>query len=190
MVQPDDNVSSAAPMGKQWFNYTDEYDHSYLADFAFGTTNDIAVAGTTAAGLPGIAAGGANGVYVPTSFEGGENPVMSVLLKLNGHDRLSQRNGSYFNMQHHENVPSKGINVYSFTIKPEEHQPSGTCNFSRIDNATLNLWLTPATVTSSVPGVIPGTFTTVQGTCKIRIYAINYNVLKIMSGMGGLAYSN
>ena len=197
VVQPDDNVSSSAPMGKQWFNYTDDYDHSYSADFAFGTTNDIAVAGTTAAGLPGIAAGGANGVYVPTSFEGGDSPVSSVLLQLNGHDRLSQRDGRYFNivqpLQHHENVPSKGINVYSFAIKPEEHQPSGTCNFSRIDNATLNLWLTKATVTASVPGAIVGgvqTYTTTQRTCKIRIYAINYNVLRIMSGMGGLAYSD
>ena len=63
------------------------------------------------------------------------------------------------------------INVYSFGLKPEEHQPSGTCNFSRIDNAKLNFKQIPHSGTMS-------------------IYAINYNVLRIMSGMGGLAYSN
>ena len=61
------------------------------------------------------------------------------------------------------------INVYSFGLKPEEHQPSGTCNFSRIDNSKLN-------------------FGAAQGAGNI--YAVNYNVLRIMSGMGGLAYSN
>ena len=64
------------------------------------------------------------------------------------------------------------INVYSFALKPEEHQPSGTCNFSRIDNAKLDI------------GTAGG-----MGTSDI-IYAVNYNVLRIMSGMGGLAYSN
>jgi hypothetical protein len=79
--------------------------------------------------------------------------------------------------QHHTNIPAVGINVYSFALKPEEHQPSGSCNFSRIDNATLLLTLTNNTV---------NTFNTAQ----VRIYAVNYNVLRIMSGMGGLAYSN
>ena len=65
---------------------------------------------------------------------------------------------------------AREINCYSFALKPEEHQPSGTCNFSRIDTAHLEF---------SASGV------TVQ-----NIYAVNYNVLRIMSGMGGLAYSN
>jgi hypothetical protein len=64
------------------------------------------------------------------------------------------------------------ISVYSFALKPEEHQPSGTCNFSRIDTAILDL---QGNDTTSVTG---------------EIYAVNYNVLRIMSGMGGLAYSN
>jgi len=63
------------------------------------------------------------------------------------------------------------INVYSFALKPEEHQPSGTCNFSRIDNAKLM-------------------FDTAAASTTLNIYAVNYNVLRIMSGMGGLAYSN
>jgi len=63
--------------------------------------------------------------------------------------------------------------VYSFALRPEEHQPSGSCNFSRIDNATLQLVLSNATV----EGV---------KTAKVRVYATNYNVLRVMSGMGGL----
>merc|ERR1712132_4114 len=78
--------------------------------------------------------------------DGTGNPVLIAKLQLNGHDRFSERMGRYFNLvqpyQHHTNVPKAGINVYSFGLKPEEHQPSGTCNMSRIDNATLQLTLT------------------------------------------------
>ena len=106
----------------------------------------------------------------------GTNPVDEAVLQLNGHDRFAKREGSYFNFiqpqRHFSNTPADGINVYSFAINPEEHQPSGTCNFSRIDNATLNIkW--NGSVTDSC-----------------NIYAVNYNVLRIMSGMGGPAYSN
>ena len=111
----------------------------------------------------------------------GENPVVAAKLLLNGQDRFSEREGSYFDLvqpfQHHTRSPDTGINVYSFALRPEEHQPSGTCNFSRIDNATLQLVLSNATVTGT-------------NTAKVRVYATNYNVLRIMSGMGGLAYSN
>ena len=111
----------------------------------------------------------------------GENPVVTAKLQLNGQDRFSEREGTYFDLvqpyQHHTRNPDTGINVYSFALRPEEHQPSGTCNFSRIDNATLQLVLSH----NAVSGV---------NTCKVRVYAVNYNVLRIMSGMGGLAYSN
>ena len=112
----------------------------------------------------------------PSTYTG-NNMVKTAKLQLNGHDRFSLRGGDYFNLvqpyQHHTNVPSKGINVYSFGLKPEEHQPSGTCNMSRIDNANLSLELE-----------------SVSGGAVARVYATNYNVLRIMSGMGGLAYSN
>ena len=76
----------------------------------------------------------------------GRNPVVRAKLQLNGHDRFQERLGSYFNLvqpyQHHTNVPATGINVYSFALEPEKHQPSGTCNFSRIDSAVLQLQLT------------------------------------------------
>jgi len=111
----------------------------------------------------------------------GENPVVTAKLQLNGQDRFSEREGTYFDLvqpyQFHTRAPDTGINVYSFALRPEEHQPSGTCNFSRIDNATLQLVLSNATVEGT-------------STAKVRVYATNYNVLRIMSGMGGLAYSN
>ena len=111
----------------------------------------------------------------------GSNPVVTAKLQLNGQDRFSEREGTYFSWvqpyQAHTRNPDEGINVYSFALRPEEHQPSGTCNFSRIDNATLQLVLSNATVEGTK-------------TAKVRVYATNYNVLRIMSGMGGLAYSN
>ena len=111
----------------------------------------------------------------------GENPVVTAKLQLNGQDRFSEREGTYFDLvqpfQHHTRTPDTGINVYSFSLRPEEHQPSGTCNFSRIDNATLQLVVSAAAIGSSA-------------TAKVRVYATNYNVLRVMSGMGGLAYSN
>jgi len=100
-------------------------------------------------------------------------------LKLNGHDRFAERDFKYFTRtqiwQHHTGFGGVTLNkdsiaVYSFALKPEEHQPSGTCNFSRIDNAQLQ--------------------GTDAGTNIHEVYAVNYNVLRIMSGMGGLAYSN
>jgi hypothetical protein len=111
----------------------------------------------------------------------GENPVVTAKLQLNGQDRFSEREGSYFDVvqpfQHHTRAPDTGINVYSFALRPEEHQPSGTCNFSRIDNAVLQLVLSSGTVAGTA-------------TAKVRVYAVNYNVLRVMSGMAGVAYSN
>jgi hypothetical protein len=101
-------------------------------------------------------------------------------ITLNSHERFSKRMPMYFQLvqpyQHHERVPvtdgdASSINVYSFALKPEEHQPSGSCNMSRIDNSTLKL-----------EGVNPSHM--------VKVFAVNYNVLRIMSGMGGLAYSN
>ena len=156
VVQPNSFTSdSATAMGKQWFNFTDADNTSPNTEMTFSALS--------------------GGGVVPK--EGGENPVETAKLQLNGHDRMAERKGSYFNLvqpyQHHTNVPSKGINVYSFALMPEEHQASGTCNMSRIDNATLQLKLSSAT-----------------GDARVKVFAVNYNVLRIMSGMGGLSYSN
>ena len=128
-----------------------------------------------------------------------KNNIASWKLVLNGHDRFAAREETYFTQlqkyYHHTRVPkpyrwtsdfsmvdvtegaAPGITVapseyavYSFALRPEEHQPSGTCNFSRIDNATM--------IKSG--GVA----------CSPKFYAVNYNVLRVVSGMGGLAYSN
>lgn len=111
------------------------------------------------------------------SMDGEDNePVTKAKILLNGHDRITERKGSYFRLvqpyQHHTRIPSKHVYCYSFALKPEDHQPSGTCNFSRIDNATLSLDRFSASA------------------AKIKVFAVNYNVLRIMSGMGGLAFSN
>ena len=102
-------------------------------------------------------------------------PIESAMLKLNGHDRFEKRNGAYFHLvqpyQHHTRCPRKFVYCYSFALSPEEHQPSGSCNFSRIDNARLILESESS-----------------EGTNKV--FAVNYNVLRIQSGMAGLAFSN
>jgi hypothetical protein len=109
------------------------------------------------------------------------NPVATAKLQLNSHDRMATREGNYFNLEQtrcHTRIPqSPGINVLSFALKPEDHQPSGSCNFSRIDSARLLLTLGGLGGRALTGGVI-------------KVFATNYNVLRIMSGMGGLAYSN
>jgi len=207
-------------LGAQPFNYTDAVDALPNAIMAFGGDNAVsATTGSyiTGSGLfddagaidfPSTGTGWSMGstAYSNPNFGGslensgvsdagtfvlsetalhlhcwGENPVVTAKLQLNGQDRFSEREGTYFDLvqpyQHHTRNPDTGINVYSFALRPEEHQPSGSCNFSRIDNATLQLVLSNATVEGT-------------NTAKVRVYAINYNVLRVMSGMGGLAYSN
>ena len=120
-------------------------------------------------------------IWTGGDLSGGAIPVLAAegttyRLVLNGHDRMAARDSRYFTRtqvwQHHTGhggLVNNSIAVYSFALKPEEHQPSGTCNFSRIDNAQLK---------SSANMTTP------------NVYAVNYNVLRVMSGMGGLAYSN
>jgi hypothetical protein len=151
---PTSNVTVGYASGNRWFNYSG----------TTGATTDI-------------------------------DSFTSALLQLNGHDRFSVRYADYFrkvqNYEHHTRCPRVGkdldtdtarnqyIYSYSFALSPEEHQPSGTCNFSRIDNAVLQLKY----------GADTG-FTAQSVAMNLNIYAVNYNVLRIMSGMGGLAYSN
>ena len=135
---------------------------------------------------------GGSGNAQPCQFQ--DMTLTDAKLQLNGHDRFTARRNDYFTevqpYKHHTHMPranrplaiedsagntlteanAQYIYVYSFALNPEEHQPSGTCNFSRIDNATLSL-----------TGAAAGT---------LKVFAVNYNVLRVMSGMGGLAYSN
>jgi len=105
-------------------------------------------------------------------------PLSSFKLILNGQDRFKEQSGKYFNQvqpfYHHSGNPYPGIYSYSFALKPEEHQPTGTCNFSRIDNAQVSVTQKADT----------------DRTTSMHMFAVNYNVLRIQSGMGGLAFSN
>ena len=219
VVQPDANVDYCSSLdasqllyrvlGAQPFNYTDSIDALPNAIHAFGGPAETSGANAfiTSGGIfqdPGAMNGDSTGqwpgfggndegsyvsdagtfVLAETALDmhcWGENPVVTAKLQLNGQDRFSEREGSYFDVvqpfQHHTRAPDTGINVYSFALRPEEHQPSGSCNFSRIDNAVLQLVLSSPTVSGTA-------------TAKVRVYAVNYNVLRVMSGMAGVAYSN
>ena len=104
-------------------------------------------------------------------------PLNLFKVILNGQDRFKEQNGKYFNQvqpfYHHTGTPYVGIYSYSFALQPEEHQPTGTCNFSRIDNAQVSVQLKTNSAASLQ-----------------KLFAVNYNVLRIQSGMGGLAFSN
>jgi hypothetical protein len=155
-----------------WFNYTTVVGNVVVGD---NTTTSL----KNKLSFNGVI-GNYNELLAPA------NPVSSAKLLLNGNDRFATRDGTYFNIvqpyQHHENIPTNaGINVYSFALKPEEHQPSGTLNMSRIDTAILQLGVYNATGLGK-------TYDSTKST--LYVYATNYNVLRILSGMGGLAYSN
>jgi len=202
--------------GPQPFNYSDDFSTEglimSLLSQTTGTSNSAYVSGASAGGSQATGLLG-QGPSQPSSLIGadtidtfgvnefesgvnyllakvildsgvrceGKNPIEVAKLQLNGQDRFTEREGAYFDRvqpyQHHSRTPCTGINVYSFALRPEEHQPSGTCNFSRIDKATLQLTVSINTVVGS-------------RTAQVRVYALNYNVLRVMSGMGGLAYSN
>ena len=112
-----------------------------------------------------------------TQIQSKTAPLDYITYKMNGLERFQRRFADYFRLvvpfQRHTSVNSDSfIYTYSFSIYPEKHQPSGSCNFSKIDNNQLLLELEP-----NVPAG------------QIRIYAINYNLIKIKNGMTGLAYS-
>ena len=129
-------------------------------------------------------------------------PLYSAKLTLNGNDRFTERMGSYFNVvqpwQANATRAPSGSYLYSFALRPDEHQPSGTCNFSRIDSAQLSLVFKQAANTYGSGGnfyqaanvgaenYTVGAATALTG---LRVYAINYNIFKVLSGMGGLAYA-
>ena len=108
----------------------------------------------------------------------GTDLVQNAKLLLNGRDRFGDRTVDYFNLvepyEHHYRGPVPGINIYSFSLNPEDHQPSSAANMSEIDHIVMQLRL------NSIVGP--------QNTAKIRSYTINYNILRIFFNMGGLAF--
>jgi hypothetical protein len=105
------------------------------------------------------------------------NIITSAIIYINGIERFSQRSGNYFRLiqpyQKHTRCPNDFFYIYSFSLKPEEHQPSGCSNFSKIDTKELY-----CNINANL------------GSQQQRIYALNYNILRIYSGMGGIAFSN
>lgn len=105
------------------------------------------------------------------------NIIASAQIYINGIERFSVRNGNYFRLiqpyQKHTRSPNGFIYVYSFSVKPEEHQPSGCSNFSKLDTKELFL------------NIVPN-----MGSQQLRVYGLNYNILRIYSGMGGVAFSS
>ncbi len=85
---------------------------------------------------------------------------------------------------HHSNTPSDGINVYSFSLFPEEHQPSGTANLSKIEEIFLTLWFADR---SQEPGLPEITITDINS--RLFIFAFNYNIMRVTNGLTGLAYN-
>jgi hypothetical protein len=137
-------------------------------------TNDLSncFVPVSAVGTPLYATGPSTEQYT----EEAAGPLSTFKLVLNGQDRFKEQKGKYFNQvqpfNHHSGSPAPGVYAYSFALKPEEHQPTGTCNFSRIDNAQVAVTMGSTDATT------------------MHMFATNYNVLRIQSGMGGLAFSN
>ena len=146
--------------------------HATVTSNILGVTAESnCLVSSSLAGVPLVAFKGAN-------FSEDDNGTLDTFkLVLNGQDRFKEQSGKYFNtvqpFVHHSGSPAPGVYAYSFALKPEEHQPTGSCNFSRIDNAQVAI--------KAKTGIAETT---------LRMFATNYNVLRIQSGMGGLAFSN
>lgn len=152
---------------------------SFTGVISGNTLTASAVTGTIAVNMLITGAGVPLGTYV-TGYGTGAGGAGTYEISIFATVASTSMLGSLNNVQ--SQTSFNPINVYSFAISPEEHQPSGTCNFSRIDTATL--------VYESVISGGAGNFPSKAYPYNFRVYAVNYNIFRIMSGMGGLAYSN
>nr|NIO44598.1 hypothetical protein [Candidatus Aenigmarchaeota archaeon] len=121
-------------------------------------------------------------------IDGNINPLEFALLEFNDQERFEKRDGDFFNYlqpeMHHSNTPSDGINLYSFSLFPEEHQPSGTANLSKIEEIFLTLWFADR---SQEPGLPEITITDINS--RLFVFAFNYNIMRVANGLTGLAYN-
>jgi len=165
--------SNTAAASSLW-NFTTDTNNITLESNVSGIESNCLVP-TSLYGAPMLHVGDAGSSAEFT--EEAVGPLNTFKLILNGQDRFKEQKGKYFNQvqafNHHTGSPYAGVYSYSFALKPEEHQPTGTCNFSRIDNAQVAV-----------------TANTLNGATSMHMFATNYNVLRIQSGMGGLAFSN
>lgn len=187
-VNTQGKTSGSTDQGADFWNFTEEPGYSNVSANLFNDdmASNVFIA-PHEAGAPKLAIRQGVTGYAPISEDATASvadnlsaaPVETFKLILNGQDRFKEQTGKYFNQvqpyYHHSGTPYPGIYSYSFALKPEDHQPTGTCNFSRIDNAQAQL------VTKNP---------TALGSPSLSMFAVNYNVLRIQSGMGGLAFSN
>lgn len=116
--------------------------------------------------------------YYGTDVE--EDTISNVRLTLNGTERMPPRSGQYFRQvqpyQHHTRVPTKHVMCYNFGLEPESRNPTGSCNFSRLEQASLNITLNQDVVDPNGG--------------KIKVYALGYNLLRYAQGLAGLAFTS
>jgi hypothetical protein len=119
------------------------------------------------------------------------DPIDSIQLRLNNATRFGNVEGRYFRLvqpwQHHTNIPKEFIYSYSFALQPEDVQPSGSCNFSRIDNTQLNVYFNRHLFfgpTQEVGGTDGNTAIT------FMVFATNWNILRFKYGLGGKRFAN
>ena len=122
------------------------------------------------------------------------DPVRTVQLKLNNLPRFPEKEGRYFRLvqpwQYHTNIPDSHVYCYSFALHPEEAQPSGSCNFSRIDNIELTLTMQENLSNVSTPQMAGCNVIQNNGDFQAIVYGRNWNVLRFREGLGGIAFSN
>jgi len=124
------------------------------------------------------------GIYIDGSF----NPIAYSLLEFNDQNRFDRRPGIFFNYlqpeMHHSNTPKDGINVYSFSLQPESHQPTGTSNLSTIENIIFTVWIEDSTKTDNNPNL-----NIINVDTRMYIFAYSYNIFRCSNGLAGLAYN-
>ena len=107
----------------------------------------------------------------------GSDPMTKAKIQFEGQDLFDTKDAKYFRTvvpyQRHTNIPNNFIYVYSFSTNPEDFQPSGTCNFSRIDNQVIYMEISDQLIDPI-----------------ITVFAVNYNIMNVAGGMVGIEYSN
>lgn len=115
------------------------------------------------------------------------NPIEFAKLEHNDQERFKKRNGKFFGVlqpeMHHNNTPIDGVNVYSFALRPEDHQPTGTSNFSRVEKIIFTVWYNDSTQIDDLPSI-----RLINKDNRFFVFGLNYNVLRVISGLAGLAY--
>jgi hypothetical protein len=147
----------------EWFNYS---------NLAIGEQTPILV-------LP----------YVNSNAPAGRLDMISTAkLQLDGYDRFSERNGQYFRLSqpydHHTTTPVNSfIYNYSFALRPEDAQPTGTMNASRIDSITWQIQMNQVLSNPLMP------LWQQRGNCHIVVYGHNYNIFRVINGFGGVLFT-